>query len=152
MVGTEFHGETEHADRCAVTATVIDPRLWIATHLLAARVAAGEVVLGEIDGDYEREECQLCTHWADTLIAAHNATAYPKPAADEFTDIVFDGPPSHESGRLVEVKDHEGRSVSVGEWVESGDGYWRLRLRVSASHLTAARDAHNATAGEVAGG
>lgn len=29
-------------------------------------------------------------------------------------DVVFDGPPSHESGRFVEVEDAAGRSISVG--------------------------------------
>ena len=31
-----------------------------------------------------------------------------------FIDIVFDGPPSHESGRFVEVEDEAGRSIRVG--------------------------------------
>ena len=40
--------------------------------------------------------------------------------------IVFDGPPSHESGRFVEVE-LNGASVSFGEWQENGD-YWELVL------------------------
>jgi hypothetical protein len=32
--------------------------------------------------------------------------------------IVFDGPPSHESGRFVEVEDESGHSIGVGEWIE----------------------------------
>jgi len=43
-------------------------------------------------------------------------------------DIVFDGPPSHESGRFVEVEDASGKSIKVGEWVEREDGYWVLRI------------------------
>ena len=43
-------------------------------------------------------------------------------------DIVFDGPPSHESGRFVEVEDDSGKSIGVGEWVERDDGLWALRL------------------------
>lgn len=43
-------------------------------------------------------------------------------------DIVFDGPPSHESGRFVEVEDHTGKSIRYGEWVHRDDGYWVLRL------------------------
>lgn len=43
-------------------------------------------------------------------------------------DIVFDGPPSHESGRFVEVEDDTGASVNVGEWVQRPNGYWALRL------------------------
>jgi len=42
--------------------------------------------------------------------------------------IVFDGPPSHESGRFVEVEDTQGRSISVGEWHERSDGLWELRI------------------------
>lgn len=43
-------------------------------------------------------------------------------------DVVFDGPPSHESGRFVEVEDLDGRSMSVGEWIDRGDGLWALRI------------------------
>lgn len=43
--------------------------------------------------------------------------------------IVFDGPPSHQSGRFVEVEDDQGRSISVGTWVERPDGLWELRIK-----------------------
>lgn len=43
-------------------------------------------------------------------------------------DIVFDGPPSHQSGRFVEVEDANRRSVKFGQWVERDDGYWVLRV------------------------
>lgn len=46
----------------------------------------------------------------------------------KYTDIVFDGPPSHESGRFVEVESPTGTSVKVGEWVQRSDGYWALRI------------------------
>lgn len=46
----------------------------------------------------------------------------------ETIDVVFDGPPSHESGRFVEVEDANGRSIRAGEWVQRADGYWALRL------------------------
>lgn len=39
--------------------------------------------------------------------------------------IVFDGPPDHNAGRFVEVEDENGKSIDVGEWVNS-DGYWYL--------------------------
>ena len=42
--------------------------------------------------------------------------------------IIFDGPPSHESGRFVEVEDTEGRSIKLGEWHERDDGLWELRI------------------------
>jgi len=43
-------------------------------------------------------------------------------------DIVFDGPPSHESGRFVEVENEKRESINFGEWVERDDGYWVLRI------------------------
>lgn len=43
-------------------------------------------------------------------------------------DIVFDGPPSHESGRFVETEDENRASISIGDWVERDDGYWVLRI------------------------
>ena len=46
-------------------------------------------------------------------------------------DIVFDGPPSHDSGRFVEVECPPGKGVSFGEWVERDDGYWALRFRAA---------------------
>ncbi|MFC4852771.1 hypothetical protein [Actinophytocola glycyrrhizae] len=46
-------------------------------------------------------------------------------------NIVFDGPPSHEGPRFVEVEDDAGRSIRVGEWVPRDDGYWALRIRCS---------------------
>lgn len=46
----------------------------------------------------------------------------------QYVDIVFDGPPSHESGRFIEVENDAGASVSFGEWVKRPDGYWALRI------------------------
>ena len=43
-------------------------------------------------------------------------------------DIVFDGPPSHESGRFVETEDENRASNSIGDRVERDDGYWALRI------------------------
>lgn len=41
--------------------------------------------------------------------------------------IVFDGPPSHESGRFVEVETPDGKGISVGRWEENETGgYWSL--------------------------
>ena len=46
----------------------------------------------------------------------------------ETIQIVFSGPPSHDSGRFVEVEDMEGRSLSIGTWVERNDGCWALLI------------------------
>lgn len=48
---------------------------------------------------------------------------------DRFVDVVFDGPPSHESGRFIEVEDETGKSIKFGEWKQRDDGYWVLRIR-----------------------
>ena len=46
----------------------------------------------------------------------------------EFIRIVFDGPPSHESGRFIEVENEHGESISFGEWIEGEDGLWYLQF------------------------
>jgi hypothetical protein len=43
-------------------------------------------------------------------------------------NIIFDGPPSHKSGRFVEVETDDGKSIGAGEWVEREDGLWALRI------------------------
>lgn len=48
---------------------------------------------------------------------------------DMVIDVVFDGPPSHDGPRLVEVEDERGRSIRVGEWVNRGGGFWAPRIR-----------------------
>ena len=50
-----------------------------------------------------------------------------------FIDIVFDGPPSHNSGRFVEVENEKGASINAGEWIDRGDGLWALRIGISPS-------------------
>ena len=51
----------------------------------------------------------------------------PPAPKEKMLDIVFDGPPSHESGRFVEVE-VDGKGVGVGAWVHRPDGYWTLRF------------------------
>ena len=53
--------------------------------------------------------------------------ASPEVPVGAFIDIVFDGPPSHESGRFIEVENPRGESIRPGEWVQDGD-LWRLRI------------------------
>lgn len=45
-----------------------------------------------------------------------------------YIDILFDGPPAHESGRFIEVEDQAGASIKFGQWIDRGDGYWVLRI------------------------
>lgn len=47
---------------------------------------------------------------------------------DKPINIIFDGPPSHESGRFVEVETDDGKSINVGKWIERSDGLWALRI------------------------
>ena len=41
--------------------------------------------------------------------------------------VVFDGPPSHESGRFVEVENERGEGLSFGEWKQEGE-FWYLEF------------------------
>lgn len=43
-------------------------------------------------------------------------------------NIVFDGPPSPEGPRFVEVETEGGRSFKLGEWIELPNGYWALQF------------------------
>jgi len=63
----------------------------------------------------------------------------PDTGAADYIDIVFDGPPSHESGRFVEVENAAGASINFGQWVQRPDGYWVLRI-ASEARLIAERD------------
>lgn len=42
-------------------------------------------------------------------------------------NIIFDGPPEHNSGRFVEVETDDGYSINIGEWVQKGN-CWALRI------------------------
>lgn len=46
----------------------------------------------------------------------------------DFIEIVFTGAPAAVSGRFVEVENPQGASISVGEWIDRGDGFWALRI------------------------
>ena len=50
----------------------------------------------------------------------------------EEIDVVFDGPPAHESGRFIEVESPPGTSIAFGRWLQRDDGYWVLRFARSA--------------------
>jgi hypothetical protein len=69
---------------------------------------------------------------------------------DQYIDIVFDGPPSHESGRFVEVENENRQSINVGTWIaptETNDpqstGFWRLRIRQEPTITAIAEIIHN---------
>jgi hypothetical protein len=75
----------------------------------------------------------LCRTYDCPVNAAQDRTPHVNGKAvtlspEPYFDVVFDGPPGHESGRFVEVEDESGASISVGEWVERPDGLWALRI------------------------
>ncbi len=50
----------------------------------------------------------------------------------DYINFVFDGPPSPEGARFVEVEDSRGRSINFGEWVRRPDGYGAHRIPADA--------------------
>lgn len=70
-----------------------------------------------------RESCRVAFQIERSL------TSQLASERNRVVDVVFDGPPSHESGRFVEVEDENGCGVAVGEWIDRGNGYWALRFR-----------------------
>lgn len=71
-------------------------------------------------GRIDRHECSKvgCDFWVA-------ASELDDPLPEDLF-VIFDGPPSHESGRFVEVETADGRSVSAGEWRERAAGLWSL--------------------------
>lgn len=72
-----------------------------------------------------------CVCGGDLPCVREGCYEWVKAQPDEraaFIDVVFDGPPSYESGRFVEVEDAEGRSFNAGEWIDRGNGLWALRI------------------------
>ena len=43
-------------------------------------------------------------------------------------NIIFDGPPSHEAGRFVEVENDHGESIKCGQWIDNKNGTWTLKI------------------------
>jgi hypothetical protein len=43
-------------------------------------------------------------------------------------DIIFDGPPGPDGGRLVEIDDVTGQSVAIRTSFQRADGVWVLRI------------------------
>lgn len=55
----------------------------------------------------------------------HPAQPVSQPGA---INIIFDGPPSNESGRFIESENDAGESICAGTWINRGDGTWALRI------------------------
>ena len=45
--------------------------------------------------------------------------------------LVFDAPPGRDRPTLIEIEDHAGRAVEVGEWRARVDGYWELVISIA---------------------
>lgn len=73
------------------------------------------------------EAVEVLQDQVDALRAA--AVGHREPLGRNEIHIIFDGPPSHESGRFVEVETPGGKPISVGEWVERSDGLWALVVK-----------------------
>jgi hypothetical protein len=43
-------------------------------------------------------------------------------------NIIFDGPPSEEPARFIEVETDAGESIRAGDWTKREDGLWALRI------------------------
>jgi len=84
-------------------------------------------------GDSEPEIVRVKLYYENLIARLESQlTIERKKGANRmFINIIFDGPPSHEAGRFVEVETDDGRSIKVGEWVERLHGYWALRIKVS---------------------
>lgn len=63
---------------------------------------------------------------------AEAALADAVKAEREAICIVFDGPPSPEAGRFVEVETDDGKSINIGQWSLRDDGFWQLRIEAAA--------------------
>jgi len=75
------------------------------------------------------DKVECTTHAIANRVATYLTTPAPSPAQAtevERLHIVFDGPPSPESGRFVEVENDAGESVNAGEWLHRKDGLWEL--------------------------
>lgn len=64
---------------------------------------------------------------AALISSRRHAPAKPEMDREELR-IVFDGHPSHDGPRFVEVEDATGKSVNIGEWRKREDGYWEFAL------------------------
>ena len=100
--------------------------------------------------DEERQE--RFTKWCEgkaralcvALRAALAASAEAVQPHEQSLFVIFDGPPSNESGRFVEVETAEGRSVgkeSGCDWKRRPDGLWSLGPFYAAEQMPAVQPA-----------
>lgn len=68
--------------------------------------------------------------WINNFAAMLVITKLKEGFTNKPINIIFDGPPSHGSGRFVEIETDDGESINIGEWVEREDGLWALRIDI----------------------
>lgn len=85
-----------------------------------------------LEGDGDLVEATAEQHDECSRLRADNERLRALLGIEEgqHVDIVFDGPPSHQGPRFIEVEDVQGNSISIGHWVWRPDGFWVLRLKV----------------------
>lgn len=120
---------------CTAIAELILASDWLARDRAASEARGAAAVLRDAanrpDVEYEWEK-QGRSGIAKAVSVSSLRDRAAQIGADRsepsYIDIVFDGPPSHVSGRFVEVENPAGASIRVGEWIDRGDGFWALRI------------------------
>jgi hypothetical protein len=97
------------------------------TALLARAIERMDRARNILTDGNPRPECNWGMLDTSDLKAARPAQT--ERALTDFFDVVFDGPPGHESGRFVECEDSNGKSFNAGEWIDRGNGLWALRIK-----------------------
>lgn len=97
--------------------------------------AAWGLIANASGGDWSKQSPEwvaAAERWRDgySTPTMHDAPPAPPPRT---IDVVFDGPPGHEAGRLVEVEDENGHSIKIGEWIDRRDGMWALRIPIGSA-------------------
>ena len=76
---------------------------------------------------YNKEDRKLAL-WVVDSIEGYALETIEQLQARGAINIIFDGPPNHESGRFVEVENDQGKSIKTGEWIDQKNGFWALRI------------------------
>jgi hypothetical protein len=72
--------------------------------------------------------CRSAANDMDRTKMAHQEGWFLSGHASDAHEIrvVFDGPPGRDMPTFVELEDHAGRAIQLGQWRERQDGYWEL--------------------------
>jgi hypothetical protein len=80
------------------------------------------------DAGYSGTHASINSSWRADIAAVLARVGAADTQPEGALNVIFDGPPSHESGRFVEVETDDGRSINAGQWIERPDGLWALRI------------------------